>query len=199
MKKINIYLLAILFIGWACTSKKADSTEESQESADAIEEKVPSGETAQSWISEDDMDVLSNTWVDDSDRGELSNTWTEDAYAEELNSTGELANSWVDESGETVFRKADIAPDFIGGREALFNYFKENIVYPDDVEAGTVYVAFIVGSDGSIRDTRVFKGVKESMDKEALRLINDMPNWDPGVIDGQPVASVYGLPIIFRP
>ena len=87
----------------------------------------------------------------------------------------------------------------MGGREALFNYFKENIVYPDDVEAGTVYVAFIVGSDGSIRDTRVFKGVKESMDKEALRLINGMTNWDPGVIDGQPVASVYGLPIIFRP
>jgi hypothetical protein len=43
------------------------------------------------------------------------------------------------------------------------------------------------------------KGINENCDKEALRLINNMPAWDPGMEKGKIVSSVYGLPIIFRP
>ena len=35
--------------------------------------------------------------------------------------------------------------------------------------------------------------------KEALRIKNNMPSWDPGMQKGKIVSSVYGLPIIFRP
>jgi len=198
--KIMYFLTFIaLFFVWSCGSKKEKSAE-SENNADLAEETTASDETvSQSWIDDSEMDVLSNTWVADDDKGELSSTWTEDAYAEELNTPSGLANSWVDESGETVHAKAELPPEFVGGKEALFNYIKETIKYPDDVEAGNIYVAFIIGSDGSIRDARVFKGVKESMDKEALRIINNMPAWDPGLIDGNPVSSVYGLPIIFKP
>jgi outer membrane biosynthesis protein TonB len=198
--KITYFLTFIaLFIIWSCGAKKEKSAE-SESKAEIAEETVASDETtSQSWIDDSEMDVLSNTWVAEDDKGELSSTWTEDAYAEELSASSGLTNSWVDESGETVHSKAELPPEFVGGKEALFNYIKETIQYPDDVEAGNIYVAFIIGSDGSIHDARVFKGVKESMDKEALRIINNMPAWDPGLIDGKPVASVYGLPIIFKP
>jgi hypothetical protein len=199
MKFLQILFFSLSIICWSCTGnqeKAAESTESDTAGETAAETE---GEMSHSWIDESEMDNLSNTWVDEADRGQLSTTWTEDAFAEELSEDPGLANSWVDESGETIFRKAEVPPEFIGGKEALFDYFKNNISYPDDVEEGVVYVAFVVGSDGEIRDARVFKGVKESMDREALSLINNMPDWDPGLIEGRPVASVYGLPVIFRP
>ena len=198
--KLTYFLAFIVFLSILSCGTKRDKSTETEKSTSIKEEDTASDETMrQSWIDDSEMDVLSNTWVAEDDTGELSSTWTEDAYEEELKTPAGLANSWVDESGETVYAKAEIPPEFVGGKEALFNYIKETIKYPDDVETGNIYVAFIVGSDGSIRDPRVFKGVKESMDREAFRIISNMPNWDPGLIDGKPVASVYGLPIIFKP
>ena len=127
----------------------------------------------------------------------MSNTWAEDAFDEE--SGDEMANSWVDQDGTTVYKKTEIPPEFVGGQEELFKYFEDKIKYPDDVEGGTVYVAFIVSSEGLVKDAKIVKGVKESMDKEALKLINEMPKWDPGMQGGKAVDAVYGLPIIFRP
>ena len=198
--KITYFLAFIVFVIVLSCGTKKDKEAKSESSASAIQEEIASNDTLrQSWIDDSEIDELSNTWIAEDDAGELSSTWTEDTYAEELNASSGLANSWVDESGEMVYEKAEIPPEFVGGKEALFNYIKENIQYPDDVESGNIYVAFIISSDGSVRDARVFKGVKESMDREALRIINDMPRWDPGLIDGKPVASVYGLPIIFKP
>ncbi len=197
--RITYFFIFIVLIYISSCGAKKDNQSESEVNESIADETTSSGETEQSWIDDSEMDVLSNTWVAEDDKGELSSTWTEDAYSEELSASSGLANSWVDESGETVHAKAEIPPEFIGGKEALFNYIKGTITYPEDVEAGNIYVAFIIGSDGGVRDARVFKGVKESMDKEALRIINNMPNWDPGLIDGKPVASVYGLPIIFKP
>jgi len=199
MKFNTILFFLFIILLWSCTERKEKASGTETEPPDQETTADTEGQLSQSWIDESEMDNLSNTWVDEADRGQLSSTWTEEAFAEELNTDPGLANSWVDESGETIFRKAEVPPEFIGGKESLFNYFKENIRYPDDVEEGVIYIAFVVGSDGSIRDARVFKGVKESMDREALRLINSMPDWDPGMIEGEQVSSVYGLPVIFRP
>ena len=196
-RRILFFLLIILF--WSCADRKEKASEAETDQPDQQIPPETEGQVSQSWIDESEMDNLSNTWVDEADRGQLSSTWTEDAFSEELSADPGLANSWVDESGETIYKKAEVPPEYVGGKESLFDYFKENIRYPDDVEEGVIYVAFVVGSDGSIRDARVFKGVKESMDREALRLINNMPVWDPGLIEGEKVSSVYGLPVIFRP
>ena len=143
------------------------------------------------------MGNLKSTFVAESDKGELSDTWAEDAFAEDSGS--ELANSWVDADGNTIYKKTESLPEFVGGQEALFSYFKENIQYPDDVMGGTVYVAFVITIEGNVSDTRIVKGVQETMDKEALRLINNMPSWAAGMKDGEPANVVYGLPVIFRP
>ncbi len=199
--KIHITFLAVVIVFFISCRQQQEKEKETPAHPELSETTGSEEDQSmrQSWIDESEMDNLSNTWIDEADRGQLSTTWTEDAFAEELNTDPGLSNSWVDESGEKIHADSEIPPEFVGGKEALFNYFKDNIRYPDDVEDGTVYVAFVVGTNGEVRDARVFKGVKESMDKEALRLINNMPDWDPGLINGEPVASVYGLPIIFRP
>lgn len=62
---------------------------------------------------------------------------------------------------------------------------------------GTVHVRFTIGTDGTITDASILKGVHEPLDAEALRVVLSMPKWNPGMADGKPVASTLTLPIRF--
>jgi len=189
----SAFALLLLF---SCEKTKKESTEATSEtSTTSLEAPANNSNT---WIDSAEAQNLSNTWVAEEDKGELTNTWAEDAFTSEL-STSSSSNSWVDADGETIYKKTEVPPEFVGGKDALNKYFNENIKYPEDVQRGNVYVAFVVTKEGSIRDARIVKGINESCDKEALRLINNMPAWDPGMDQGKIVSSVYGLPIIFRP
>jgi len=185
----------LIFALFSCEKAKKESDSQASDST-ATSMAAPAG-TSNTWIDSTEAQNLTNTWVDEQDKGELTNTWAEDAFATEL-STSSSANSWVDEDGETIYKKTEVPPDFVGGKEALYKYINENIKYPEDVQQGNVYVAFVVTKEGGIRDARIVKGINENCDKEALRLINNMPKWDPGMDKGKIVSSVYGLPIIFR-
>ncbi len=196
----NIAFLLILsfFFFSSCDKKKEQKkVKEVQKSGKAKPTLPDKKNKSVSWIDESESDKLTNTWVDEADAGELSSTWAEDAFIEE--SENSMSNSWVAEDGRTIYKKTETPPSFVGGQEALYLYFADHISYPADVERGNVYVAFIVGADGRIRDARVVKGVKESMDKIALDLIMNMPPWDPAEQEGKPVDCVYGLPVLFRP
>ncbi len=196
-----IFLSFTIFISSCENADKKDTRQEAQKES-AVEATPPSDEAMteaeNTWIDPSEADNLTNTWVDEEDKGELSNTWAEDAFADELSGSAS-SNSWVDADGETIYKKTEVPPEFVGGKDALFQYINDNITYPEDVQRGSVYVAFVVTKEGEIRDARIVKGINEGCDKEALRLIKNMPNWDPGMEKGKIVSSVYGLPIIFRP
>jgi hypothetical protein len=197
----NAMVILLLFVFSSCESEKKKNNLSSEQKVAEQQESPAQKDIAEAendWIDESEAGNLSNTWVDEEDKGELSNTWAEDAFSEELEGSN-LSNSWVDEEGETIYKKTEVPPEFVGGKEALFEYINSNIQYPEDVMRGNVYIAFVVTKEGKIRDTRVVKGINEGCDKEALRLIKNMPLWDPGMQQGKLVSSVYGLPIIFRP
>ena len=93
-------------------------------------------------------------------------------------------------------------PEYPGGMQELFGYLAKNIHYPKDAEdqqiQGRVIATFVVMKDGSISNTKVVKSVSPSLDEEALRVINGMPNWIPGRQKGQAVNVKYTIPISFR-
>lgn len=93
-------------------------------------------------------------------------------------------------------------PSFPGGGTALLKFLQENMVYPkqarDEWISGTVYVSFVVEKDGTISDPRVLRGIGGGCDEEALRAVNAMPVWTPGMRDGEPVRVQYNLPIQFK-
>ena len=63
---------------------------------------------------------------------------------------------------------------------------------------GTVYVSFVVESDGRINEAKVLRGIGSGCDEEALRVVKSMPNWTPGTQRGKPVRVRYNLPIRFH-
>ena len=91
---------------------------------------------------------------------------------------------------------------FPGGSEALIKFIQDNLKYPAEAEAkgvsGRVLVQFIVDKEGAIHDAKVLRPVNPSLDAEALRVINLMPNWIPATQNGEKVDSRYTIPLTFR-
>ena len=93
-------------------------------------------------------------------------------------------------------------PEFIGGEAALFRFLSENIEYPQSGhrvrDQGTVYVEFIVGTDGRVRQGKLLKGINKKIDEEVLRVVDIMPKWKPGKQNGRAVNVRFSLPVKFR-
>ena len=103
---------------------------------------------------------------------------------------------------ETIFDVVEEVPEFVGGIEKLYEYLGNNINYPEQAKdfsiQGKVFVQFVVWKDGTIKDVKVVKGVHKLLNNEALRVINNMPNWKPGKQRGVNVNARFTLPIKFR-
>lgn len=103
---------------------------------------------------------------------------------------------------KVIHIRVEKMPEFPGGQEALNRYLVRNIKYPllaqENGIQGRVVCQFVVNSDGSIVDISVVRGVEESLDKEAIRVIKSMPKWTPGRQGGKNVRVKYTLPIRFK-
>ena len=103
---------------------------------------------------------------------------------------------------DEVFMVVEDQPEFPGGTAALLEYLRKNIKYPaicrENNIQGRVIVTFVVNKDGSIVDIEVAKSVNPSLDKEAIRVISQMPKWKPGSQRGKPVRVKYSVPVNFR-
>jgi len=96
----------------------------------------------------------------------------------------------------------DVEPYFPGGRAALSRFIKENIEYPENARKqrleGTVFVRFIVETDGSISQPVILKGLGQDCDEQALKLVSNMPRWQPGMKNGDVVPTYKELGIMFK-
>ena len=106
------------------------------------------------------------------------------------------------EEGYFVYTKPEIMPVFYEGRMELSDYLRENIRYPDACRdagiQGRVIVQFVVTKEGRVSDARVVKSAHKFLDKEALRVVNNMPYWRPGAYKGKRVNVQMTMPIIFQ-
>jgi periplasmic protein TonB len=103
---------------------------------------------------------------------------------------------------EEVFVIVEDMPEFPGGELALRKWIASNIKYPviaaENGIQGKVYVQFVVDRDGKVTNARIARGIDASLDQEALRVVNNLPRWKPGMQRGKPVRVSYTVPINFQ-
>lgn len=107
----------------------------------------------------------------------------------------------VDIEEDKIFFSAEEQPEFPGGSLALLNFLNQNVKYPviaiENGISGKVTVNFVINTDGTISDARILRSVDPALDKEALRLVNSLPRWKPGKMNGRPVRVSYSVPVKF--
>ncbi|MDR1737554.1 MAG: TonB family protein [Candidatus Symbiothrix sp.] len=108
----------------------------------------------------------------------------------------------LSELSETVYTDAEVMPQFPGGRIELNRFVYARLKYPASAYtqkiAGRVWCSFIVNRDGTISELKIEQGVYISLDQETLRVMQQMPNWIPGSVRGEPVRVKVYLPIMFK-
>ena len=107
----------------------------------------------------------------------------------------------ADES-EKVYDVVEQMPAYPGSPSALYEFLSKSIQYPEEAEKagkqGRVIATFVVEKDGSITNARVVKALDPLLDAEALRVINAMPKWNPGMQNGVAVRCKYTVPVTFH-
>ncbi len=107
-----------------------------------------------------------------------------------------------EEVTEEIFVVVEEQPEFPGGNAAMMKFLSDNIRYPviaqENGIQGRVICNFVVERDGSITDVQVVRGQDPSLDREAVRVIQQMPRWKPGKQRGAPVRVRFTLPVVFR-
>ncbi len=103
---------------------------------------------------------------------------------------------------QEVYQVTEQMPEFPGGQKAMYKFINRNIRYPKKAKEngveGRVYVRFIVGKDGAIRDVKILKGIGSGCDAEAIRVVKRMPKWKPGRQRGRAVSVKFTLPFSFK-
>ena len=101
-----------------------------------------------------------------------------------------------------IFKVVEEMPQFPGGHQAMMKYIGANVKYPAKATAekaeGMVVVNFVIKSTGKVEEVKVVRGVHPALDAEALRVINNMPDWQPGKQHGEAVDVSYTIPIQFK-
>lgn len=125
----------------------------------------------------------------------------EEKALEEATSLSMASDTAETKSGKEFPCIPETFPQFPGGHVALFEYLSKNIKFPKSKENEDVKVrvvtTFTVEKDGSITDAKIVRSQGEAFDNEALRVINGMPKWIPGMQNGKAVSVKYTLPITF--
>lgn len=142
-------------------------------------------------IVEDDVELDEELVIED----------TETSQDDEVDFSDVESEEEEEDEGEVFFVVEDM-PEFPGGEQALHQYLAESIKYPTIAQEngiqGRVYVKFVINTDGSVTNVEVARGVDPSLDKEAKRVVREMPKWEPGEQRGDPVRVSYTVPINFQ-
>ncbi|MFC4213225.1 energy transducer TonB [Pedobacter lithocola] len=100
------------------------------------------------------------------------------------------------------FVSVDKVPEFPGGMKAFYDYLGKNIKFPakakkDNVQ-GKVWVSFVVENSGKLTDITIIRGLTKETDAEALRVLQQSPKWDAGIVKGKPVRVKYNMNVNFK-
>ncbi len=115
----------------------------------------------------------------------------------------ETVEEEVIEEEAIPFAIVEEKPTFLGGDPNAFSkWVNERLNYPEIAKEngiqGRVILQFVVGTDGSVSNVKVVRGVDPSLDKEAVRVVQSSPKWTPGKQRDRAVKVTYTFPVIFQ-
>ena len=93
-------------------------------------------------------------------------------------------------------------PEFPGGDVGLSKYLAENVKFPENAKKDSlskkVFVQFVINQEGDVENVKVVRGVDKAFDKEAIRVVESMPKWEPAKQFGKPVKFTHTIAVAFK-
>lgn len=107
------------------------------------------------------------------------------------------------EGGVRIFDFVEQPPVFPGGGDAaVLKWINSHLRYPQEAKEngiqGTVLLRFVVTKTGSVGDVQILKHVDPLLDREAVRVVKELPKFNPGRQSGKPVDTWFQVPVRFQ-
>ena len=156
-------------------------------------------------IRDDDLLALQQDLIES--KAEISVATVEGSLDSGVNIADFVENKVIiaapEEEKTKVWDKVEVDPEFPGGLQKLYAWLGNEVKYPTIAEqrgvAGTIWVRFVVKSDGSVDNVQtVGQPFDPDCDKEAIRAVRKMPKWIPGKQNGVAVNVWFQIPVVFR-
>ena len=112
-----------------------------------------------------------------------------------------------DSQNSTTLTKENVGagitmPEFPGGDVGLSKYLAENVKFPENAKKDSlsrkVFVQFVINQEGDVENVKVVRGVDKAFDKEAIRVVENMPKWEPAKQFGKPVKFTHTIAVAFK-
>jgi len=121
----------------------------------------------------------------------------------------------LNDQEEPIYKVVDVQPSFPGCEDIddevkrkkctdkeWLDFIYGNLNYPllarENGVEGMVVVTYIVEKDGTITNAKIVRDIGAGCGEEAMRVINLMPKWNPGILAGQPVRVQFNFPVKFK-
>ena len=153
-------------------------------------------------LKEGDVVIVKGMLRDIDVDGEKYKGLVDAVFIEEEDVPAEKPSVKSDDESVVSFNDLDVKPQFRGGDANAFStWVNSRLTYPLDAKKngiqGKVTLQFTIEPNGKVTNVEVLRGVDESLDKEAVRVVSKSPRWKPGYLDGKPVRVTYTFPVIF--
>lgn len=112
-----------------------------------------------------------------------------------------------DSQNSTTLTKENVGagitmPEFPGGDVGLSKYLAENVKFPENAKKDSlsrkVFVQFVINQEGDVENVKVVRGVDKAFDKEAIRVVESMPKWEPAKQFGKPIKFTHTIGVGFK-
>lgn len=102
----------------------------------------------------------------------------------------------------TVYRVVEVMPSYPGDTEAFYKFLAQQMHYPKEALEngieGRVVVSFVVEEDGRLTHFEAVSSPSPLLSNEAIRVLRQMPRWNPAKRMGRNVRCQYNIPVMFR-
>ena len=102
----------------------------------------------------------------------------------------------------TVYRVVEVMPSYPGDMEAFYKFLAQQMHYPKEALEngieGRVVVRFVVEEDGRLTHFEAISSPSPLLSNEAIRVLSQMPRWNPAKRMGRNVRCQYNIPVMFR-
>jgi Gram-negative bacterial TonB protein C-terminal len=133
-------------------------------------------------------------------KDEVSTTDSKGVVAHQSTINIESLENTNDANIDSVYDMPEIPAMFDGGKKDMNQFLLTHIKTPTKYKEplkGKVFVRFMVEKSGQLSKIYLVKGLSDECNLEALRVIKQMPKWQPATQNGIPVNSWQTLFINF--
>lgn len=113
----------------------------------------------------------------------------------------DMSAQGISAPNEKIYEMYEVTkePSFPGGLEKMYRYLlkiNSQVALPKDSITGSkLILSFVIDTSGKLTDIQILKDIGGEFGKNAIAVLNAMPAWIPGEVEGRRVKVKYVLPM----